>query len=307
MSMPEAVGRLIVSVCRICLVNGTFERFEARERMFASGEAFSYLGCPACGSLQIERIPDDLAAYYPPGYYSYRQGASDGPRASLRRLRNRAVLQDRLLGRLQPNEALQAVARLLPPRGARMLDVGCGQGQLVNALHELGYTEVLGIDPFLPADLSARVLSRELSAIDGRWDLIMFHHSLEHLPDPRAAIGLAAERLSPRGRLLIRVPTVDSWARAHYGPHWVQWDAPRHLYLFSRAAMRLLADACGLRLRALWDDSGVLQFWGSERYRRGLPLAGASRLERLNPDWLLRAARLNASGRGDQIVCLLSR
>ncbi|HEY9843267.1 MAG TPA: class I SAM-dependent methyltransferase, partial [Candidatus Obscuribacterales bacterium] len=122
--------------------------------MFASGESFSYFRCRACGCLQISEIPADLSRYYPKDYYSYRLGQASGPRASLRRLRNRGLLTGGLnpaglLARLQPFEALAALKPLALDQNARILDVGCGQGQLVRALQELGYASAIGIDPFL--------------------------------------------------------------------------------------------------------------------------------------------------------------
>jgi hypothetical protein len=47
--------------------------------MIGLGEAFDYLECPVCGSLQIAEIPADLSRYYPADYYSY--GRSPAPRA----------------------------------------------------------------------------------------------------------------------------------------------------------------------------------------------------------------------------------
>lgn len=276
--------------------------------MFATGEVFSYFCCGVCGCLQLEQIPADLSPYYPASYYSYQQGTASAWRIALRQRRNRELLQGYgLLAKLQPYEALSALARLKPTRGLRILDVGCGQGQLVNGLRELGYHQTLGIDPFLNQDISPWLRKLSLQELEGQWDIIMLHHSLEHLPDIHAAFQELTRLLAPAGRLLIRVPTVDSQAYQEYGSDWVQWDPPRHLYLFARENFQRLAQAHGLTLNQIWDDSTALQFWGSERYRRGLALAGVRRSERLNPFYHYRAQRLNRQGKGDQIVCLLSR
>jgi hypothetical protein len=100
---------------------------------------------------------------------------------------------------------------------------------------------------------------------------------------------------------------VDSWAYRHYGLNWVQWDPPRHLYLFSRQNMPRFAELLDLRLVCLHDDSTGLQFWGSERYRQGLPLQAyrPSRGRRLWADW--RALALNRAQQGDQFSCLLQK
>ncbi|MBF2054083.1 MAG: class I SAM-dependent methyltransferase [Candidatus Sericytochromatia bacterium] len=283
---------------------------QACEQMFGTRQPFDYLACPVCGALQMARMPEDLSAFYPPGYYSYQTGANARWRQILRRWRNRDLWQGHWRSSawqlLQPFDNLLALQGLGLQRQHRILDVGCGQGQLVLALQELGFKQVLGIDPFAEASAHVRVLAIEHLA-EGNWDLICFHHSLEHLPDPLATLQVAVLRLAPRGRLLIRVPTVDSWAYRYYGPHWVQWDPPRHLYLFSRQNMQRFAELLDLRLVWLRDDSTGLQFWGSERYRQGLPLQGYRPLrgQRLRADW--RARALNRVHQGDQFSCLLQK
>lgn len=277
--------------------------------MFATGEQFEYFRCTACGCLQIGVLPADLGRFYPAGYYSYQSGVTRGLRERLRRWRNAGLLQGGAaagLAWLQPFAALASLRRLGLSRHDRVLDVGCGQGQLVCALRELGFAQAVGIDPLATREQPPWLLRRELAETDAGWQLIMLHHSLEHLPDPRAACRIAAERLAPQGRLLIRVPTVDSWAYRHYASDWVQWDAPRHLHLFSRRNLAQLAEQAGLRLLALWDDSEALQFWGSAHYRRSrLPLAAANAGP--HPWASLRAMRLNARAQGDQIVAVLGR
>lgn len=280
------------------------------EQMFGTRQRFDYLACPVCKALQLAHIPEDLSAFYPPAYYSYQTGASARWRQILRRWRNRDLWQGHWRSPgwqfLQAFESLQALQVLGLYRQHRILDVGCGQGQLVQALQELGFEQVLGIDPFAVASAHVRPLALEQLA-EGNWDLICFHHSLEHLPDPLVTLQAAVLRLAPRGRLLIRVPTVDSWAYRHYGLNWVQWDPPRHLYLFSRQNMQRFAELLGLRLVWLRDDSTGLQFWGSERYQQGLSLQTyrPSRGQRLLADW--RARALNRAQQGDQFSCLLQK
>lgn len=300
--------------------------------MFGSGEVFDYFRCSHCGCLQITTLPTDLSPYYPSDYYAHQGRPAQGLRGLLRRWRNRGLLHSNplqhLLGQIlkqfQPYPSLQALAHMVQqlkvslPRSARILDLGCGQGQLAHALAELGFQQVWGVDPFLPLALEAE--SKALSSppqlrrqkpedLQGQWDLIMLHHSLEHLSDPHTVFAQLYQSLAPHGWLLLRVPTVDSWAYEHYGSHWVQWDAPRHLYLFARENLSYLAQTHGFRLQALWDDSDAFQFWGSEAYLQGQTLAQAQSQHKL---WSakrqqLQAQTLNRQGRGDQVVCLLHK
>lgn len=299
-----------MKTCRICQAQGEFQLWQAKEQMFGTQEIFEYFCCQACGCLQISEVPADLSAYYPPSYYSYQGEASTGLRGKLRIWRNHGLLHHTpaaLLSLLQPYAALAALSRLDPKPWMRILDVGCGQGQLVKALQEQGFEQTYGIDPFLSQDLSpfirAQTLAECLQENPQAWDLIMLHHSLEHLADIHQSFELLKGLLKPGGRLLIRVPTLDSWAFEHYKEDWVQWDAPRHLYLFSRQNMHDLAQQYGFQVEALWDDSSSFQFSGSESYRQGLPLSQAKRT--VKAAWYWHARGLNTTHRGDQIACVL--
>src|SRR4029079_6584811 len=57
-----------------------------------------------------------------------------------------------------------------------------------------------------------------------------------------------------------------------YGPNWVEFDAPRHLYLHSVQSLKLLAAASGLEVFAVDYDSTAFEFYGSEMYSRNILL-----------------------------------
>lgn len=307
------------------------------ESMFGSGEQFCYVECGKCGTLRLEDPPEDLAPYYPRDYYSVvdEPEVTMGGRAARRAIR--AIGRSALLGR---GVVARAAARFAPvrqvrtlagiflsishcalPAEPRVLDVGAGSGALVYALSLSGFTHVVGIDPFAAADRSfdtgALLQARSLDDVEPSscWDLIMFHHSFEHLADPEATLRSAVDRLAAGGALLVRMPTVSSWARQHYGASWVQLDPPRHLVLFSRQGMKSLAERCGLSVAAVLDDSTGFQFWGSEQLRCEIPLmsSGSHMLHpRCSPftarellRWGRRSRRLNRQGQGDQAGWLL--
>lgn len=201
-------------------------------------------------------------------------------------------------------------------RDAAILDVGCGAGHFLNRLADIGYTNLLGIDPFIPNDTKSTggvpILRRELSELDGRFDLVMFNHSLEHVEAPRDVLASACRLLTPNGQCVVRIPTVSSTAWDEYGVDWVQLDAPRHVSLPSRDGMRIAGKAAGMKLERTVDDSSAFQFWASEQYRRDVPLSdpqvftgmfSKAEMKRFKQ----RASELNAQSRGDQSAFVFSR
>jgi hypothetical protein len=96
-------------------------------------------------------------------------------------------------------------------------------------------SNVLGIDPFLAEDIryhnGLQILKKAIAELANEWDLIMFHHAFEHVPDPFETLQAASRLLSRHGVCLMRTPRVSSQAWERYGVNWVQIDAPRHFFI----------------------------------------------------------------------------
>ncbi|MBC7187552.1 MAG: class I SAM-dependent methyltransferase [Calditrichaeota bacterium] len=319
------------SSCRICGNAGPHATFCVREMMLGLGEEFHYFQCQQCGCLQISDLPTDLSRYYPPVYYSISQQPLSAKGNPVRRLalvlRDRYALYSRgVVGRLLydrfPNEALRSLS-MVPGlcTQTKILDVGCGTGALLYRLRQRGFHHLLGVDPWLQNDIcypNGLIVRRQrLEEVEGTWDLVMFHHSFEHLSDPEEALNLVARLVPQGGTCLIRTPVIPCYAWQHYGVHWVQLDAPRHLLIYSRESLELLAERTGWRLEKVVFDSTEFQFWGSEQYVRGIPLLASNSYE-VNPHGSVfdrrqmaafrsMARKLNAQEQGDSAVFYLRR
>jgi SAM-dependent methyltransferase len=134
--------------------------------------------------------------------------------------------------------------------GARLLDVGCGGGDILVWAQARGW-RVSGLDPSARAVATARsrgmtdmrVGDLESTAFEAdSFDAIIMSHSLEHVHDPLAAIRKCRRILRPDAMLLIWVPNFDSVFRRATAEWWCNLDLPRHLFHFdSRSLTRLLA------------------------------------------------------------------
>ena len=284
------------AACPICGGTSPPEALELREMMFGTRASFPYLRCPDCGTFRIEHVPADLRPYYPPAYYAFSAPDSIPDDGWITRTLNGFRSAPRLFGRgyraariaglrVAPIPEVRTHASMLSLAGVRgygdpIVDVGCGSRPFRLAeLRRIGFTSLLGLEPFLaePGPVTFHgipIRRQELTELPGsdRFQLVMFHHSFEHIATPRATLEAAARLLRPGGTCLIRTPLADGALWDRYGVDWVELDPPRHLFLFTRKALVDIARRVGLELVAEVDDSGAWEFIASEQYRRDIAM-----------------------------------
>lgn len=226
------------------------------------GEFFVHV-CPGCGAGNTRpRATDaELAAFYPDAYGPHD---SDGPFGGR-------------LGRALSARELRvgAAGALGELPGGRLLDVGCGDGELGEMMVKRGW-RANGIEPSEAAVRRAR--ERGVDAVEGTlatvepeagaYDAIVFNHSLEHIPEPVGALQTAREGLRPHGLVAVSVPNFDSWARHRFGRNWFHLDLPRHRVHFTDGALRTALQRAGLTPQRTWTTTSPTGLAGSVQYRR---------------------------------------
>lgn len=294
--------------------------------MFGTREEFSYHQCADCDCLQIDAFPEDIGRHYPTDYYSYDLRRHHQWKRWRRGLRRQWILTaptgiSAVLGIFSQSDTLFHLYRSLDVKpGCRLLDVGAGSGGHVLELRDAGVAGAVGLDPFLKQDVvvggETLVYRRTLQEMTGAFDLVTFHHSLEHMPQQIEALAESRRLLADGGRVLVRVPTVTSDAFERYQADWVSLDAPRHFFLHSHRSLEIAASKAGLRIVRLWCDSTSIQFTASEQYARNIPLtdpksaafgtSGKLFTRSQMREFERRTRALNRALRGDSICALLS-
>lgn len=319
-------------ICRICENAESNRGFNAREMMFGTRDTFDYFECAQCGTVQICDVPD-LSRHYPKGYLAFDSKVDIAANLS-RRLSAKPIGKHLLEGKSKLGkfivESRPWVKDHFPasmreyPMGldfnSRILDFGCGSGKLLQSLHYFGFNYLTGADAFIEKDIfyptGVKIYKSKLKELEPVFDLIMLHHSFEHLPDPLESLRQILRLMHQDSYCLIRIP-LASYAWQKYGVNWVQMDPPRHLFLYTENSFRLLAQKAGLIVEHVKYDSGSFQFWGSELYARDIPLLD-ERSHWTNPDaktfspehmadWQKQAEELNAAGNGDMACFYLKR
>ncbi len=144
-------------------------------------------------------------------------------------------------------------SRLLPEdRGARCLDVGCGDGPFLRLLGELGYDQVAGVDlsgeqvelarlvcPSVYQDDAVSFLSRQ-----GGWDFISALSLLEHFTRSEAMAFLDAsyQALNPGGTMVILTPNAQSPFACQ-----MRYLDPTHEWIHGPAGLTSMLSLCGFR------------------------------------------------------------
>jgi SAM-dependent methyltransferase len=313
--------------CRVCGAKLQNEPFVVPEMSMGTGERFRCVECAACGTIQLLDVPGDLGRYYPPGYYSFTDHRPGKVVMFLKRHRasgalGRPTLLSGLVRWVAGDPPFTEWAR--PPYvtpGGRILDVGTGGGRLLREMALAGFTDLMGVDPYVAADAEpfpgVKMLKGRLQDVTGSFDTVMLHHVLEHFEDPVGAIRELARLTRPGGYAIVRVPLSGSYAWRTYRASWVQLDPPRHIFIPSARGMELLAAAGGFEIAEVRFDSTAFQFWGSEQVRLSIPLhdrrsvhvrgGNGSFTRRQMRSFAVRALELNRSGDGDQACFYLRR
>lgn len=233
--------------CRVCKNSDKNKTAVVKQTGTQYLDEFEYIQCSKCNSLTIREIPKNLSDYYE-GYYSLK------PFPQLKYSRLTSYLRRLLLSRfhnldkwfslkIHPLDllALKSVLFLGISPQSKILDVGSGAGKFVYDLHNLGYKQAAGIDPFIEEDLKydngAKVYKADLSEISDHHELITLHHTLEHLPDLDDCLKLIKKILSPSGCCVIRIPNISSYSAMRFGRYWTGIHAPYHLVLPSYEAL----------------------------------------------------------------------
>jgi 2-polyprenyl-3-methyl-5-hydroxy-6-metoxy-1,4-benzoquinol methylase len=161
------------------------------------------------------------------------------------------------------------IALGLVGRGQRVLDIGCGEGELAARLAAEG-NEVFGIDTLdAPANRDALAgyarmdLSRGLEGalFDGApFHIILLLDVLEHLIHPERLLADVRARLAPDGVAIVSLPNVANVAvrlalLAGRFPYADRGILDRtHLRFYTRTTARALLEGCGFEVRKQTDS-----------------------------------------------------
>ena len=228
---PDPVtSRYTVTQCPVCQSTRLQYRF--------SVEGYGVMRCEDCGLMLTNPQPSDaeLGTIYGADYFLVEKN-DEGQRHVDALKQGTADLY------------LDLLAAYGLPAGARLLEVGSGQGDFLARAQARGM-EVTGVEYSAHANGIAqgklggkgKLLVGEITNVqesDGPFDVVAFSDVIEHVRDPAAFLDHVYKLLKPGGIVFVATPTQDSWSAKLLGRNWMEYK-PEHLWYFSAATLRTL-------------------------------------------------------------------
>jgi 2-polyprenyl-3-methyl-5-hydroxy-6-metoxy-1,4-benzoquinol methylase len=134
--------------------------------------------------------------------------------------------------------------QLVTLQKGRLLDVGCGNGRMLQIAHQLGW-EVVGleIDPEAVREAKSKGLEVHEGNLDkisslGKFDCVLCSHVIEHVYKPKILIKKLKESVRRGGTLMVSCPNATSSLRLEFKKFWRGLEAPRHISIPSKKTFR---------------------------------------------------------------------
>ena len=229
---------------------------KTRERFWGIGGEFQYFVCPICDTWVLTPPPsDELLAHHYEGYYPPEE------------YEQREVKPINAVEQVRAKQSVDALAKLgVLSTLKHVLDIGTGCAGFLAALKMIQDVQVWGCDQNpASAELAKRLFDIEVEVgtvanlipSDRLYDLVTLWHCFEHVRCPHQTLLEIRKLMSPKGILLMEVPTPGFWAHWFKGA-WLFLQAPTHLNIFTEKALVDQLHAAGfavLRKERPWSPS----------------------------------------------------
>lgn len=237
---------------RDCPVCGLYEPELVYRQRFAVEDdgrritGYDVVECSDCGAVYADGIPsqESLDDYYAvASKYEYLECGGQVP----------ASLEE------SHRDMVERLLPLLPDYTTQIVDVGCGNGDVLGLLRRAGYTNLLGVDPAENSAAAARRL-HDVEVVPGsilampssaaQAGCVLLSAVLEHVREVASALREVSGMLAADGLLYVEVPDLERFACDESAPF--QQFSVEHINYFTSESLARAAAAARLGLVQTW-------------------------------------------------------
>lgn len=150
------------------------------------------------------------------------------------------------------SEIWRQVPRWLGQSPRSLLDIGCGDGVLLDIARQSG-ADIMGLEVSAPLIHEVRqrlgqvVWELETAPLtEASFDVVALLNVIEHLRSPRRMLEAASRWVRPGGVVLVHVPNFGGWPARWSGARWHQIEPLEHFYYFTPQTLTRLLQTIGL-------------------------------------------------------------
>lgn len=242
--------------CPICSNDEIGFSIQVPDHEYGLAFRATYVECADCKSFYQAPMPDSatLASFYPAGYHSFS-----------------------LTSRLMKVRIAMRVSRLRKflDQPGDVLDYGCGSGAFL-----LAAAEAFPERHFWGYEISDK--TETVSMAGGRvtifrggedefwrgapvFQVVVFNHVIEHLPDPVVILSKSMQHVQCGGYLDGQTPNANSYDRKLFGHYWSGFHAPRHTVIFSVESLTIALRQAGfdeISIKPAFNPAGIAMSLG---------------------------------------------
>ncbi len=266
-----------IKSCLLCKEKGTVLYKEIPDRFFNIPGLWNIFQCPSCKLVWLSPRPvsEDIQRVYKE-YYTHSDIIFEKP--TLRNTLRKKIKTSLVAANFSYKENLKipyskwmraffkltllfkifgerTAMYLQKSKGDKLLDVGCGNGELIAIMKDLGW-EVIGVEPdrkaadFVQKKFGIKIFNQTFEKAKlplNFFEAVIMRHVIEHTEDPVEFLKKAWNILKPGGKLVVVTPNIKSLGHLIFKRSWLHLDPPRHLFLFSSETFLQCAKIGGLK------------------------------------------------------------
>lgn len=210
--------------------------------------------CSNCKLLYQKPFPklEEIHSFYPAEYRNYLPIGS-GLFSQLKKLKFRT--QAKKLAKFFNKDS-------------KILEIGYGNGELLMAFKDLGYPNLYGCDfssaaaeRLMQNGIQIQVANVEQNIpFNQGFDIIILNNVIEHFLDPIAVMKNCHAKLNPSGQIILFTPNTRAIEFGIFGRYWAGLHIPRHIHLFNKQNLQLIAENCKFSAIKFYNDLDPAQW-----------------------------------------------